>query len=188
MIELVVELFREIAHEIVVDPVKFGIELAQFAALVFIIKGIGFGFGEKPGMVTNMLRDRAERVRAELAEADSAIEELDAAHDLARETARRARSEARRIVADAKTRAADERVATLAAAEEEAAELRRQADQALAKERAEMLGGLREQLVELVAEGTKQILDQGYTAAEQRSLIQKAVIESLDDLETVSLS
>ena len=63
------ELLREAADEITGDPVKFVIELVQFGILLFIVKAVAFGMGGKPGMLTNMLSERRERVRAQLEDA-----------------------------------------------------------------------------------------------------------------------
>jgi F-type H+-transporting ATPase subunit b len=183
---LLEELFAEIVHEVAIDPFKFIVEAVQFVVLVLLVKAVAFGFGGKGGMLTNMLAERRERVAAELADADSASEELETARALAKDWARDARSAARRSVADAK-RTADERTSsTLLTTDTEVAELRIQADETLAKERRETLGSVREQLVDLVTCATRQILDEGFSPAEQRTMIQRAIVESLDDLETVS--
>jgi ATP synthase F0 subunit b len=184
---LLEELFAEIIHEIAIDPVKFIVELVQFVVLVLLVKAVAFGFGGRGGMLTNMLAERRQRVAAELADADSAIEELGTAQVLAKEWVREARSAARRSVADAKRAADEETVAAFAATDAEVAELLRQADETLVKEREETLGHVREQLVDLVTLSTRQILDEGFSPAEQRTMIQQAIVESLDDLETVSL-
>lgn len=182
-----VELLREAAHEITGDPMKFIIELVQFGILLFIVKAVAFGLGEKPGMLTNMLTERRERVRAQLEDAASANEQIVAGKQIVAERLKTARTEARRIVAEARRATEEERQSVLATVETEFAELREQAEAILDKERSEMLGGLQEQLIDLVTTATRQILDEGYTAAEQRELIQKSVMESLDELESVSL-
>jgi F0F1-type ATP synthase membrane subunit b/b' len=179
--------FVEALQEITRNPTTFAIELVQFGVLVLLIKAVGFGWGKRPGMVTNMLADRRERVRVSLEEAASADEELIAAHQVAQERLSAARTGARTAVSEARRSAEEEARRSTEAAANEVAEIRRQGDETLAKERAEMLGGVHEQLVDLVTLATRQVLDEGYTAAEQRALIQKSVVESLDDLESVSL-
>jgi F-type H+-transporting ATPase subunit b len=184
---MVLELLREIVREIAAKPVTFVVELVQFGVLVGIVWAVVVGFGEKRGMVANMLAERRRRIEEELLEADSAGAELQAARELALKRARAAHTEARKVVADAKHAADEEREATLATTEAEAEELRRQAEDTLAKERSEMLGHVQEQLVDLVTMSTRQILDEGFSAAEQRTMIQQAIAESLDELESVSL-
>lgn len=183
----IAELFAEAFHEIAAEPITFVVELVQFVVLLFIVKAIAIGFGEREGMVVGMLKDRRERLRLALDDAASASEELDAARVAAADMLSRARSEARRVVTEARRSADSEAAEVLAAVEVEAAEIEREVQETLAKERAEMLGGVHDQLVDLVTQATRQVLDEGYSPAEQRELIQKSVVESLGELESVSL-
>lgn len=181
------ELIAEIVHEVSAEPVTFAIELVQFGLLVFLIKAVAFGFRGKRGMVTGMLADRRENIGMRLADAASAAEELIAAREVAGERLSTARAEAREFVAQARASAEEEAAAVLANLEGEVTELRRQAEETLEKERAEMLGDVHEQLVDLVTMATRAVLEEGYTPSEQRQLIQRSVMESLDNLESVSL-
>lgn len=182
------ELLLEALHEITANPLTYAIEVVQFGFLVFLIYAVGIRFRGKPGMLTNMLTKRRERIVEALQDASSADEELDAARRISTQQLADARSEARRLVAEARRTAEEEARNVLAAIEDEVAQVRREAEQTIAKERTEMLSGVQEQLVDLVTQATRQMLDEGYTPAEQRALIQKSVMESLDDLESVTLS
>jgi len=182
------ELFKEIVHEITAKPIIFMVEIVQFGLLVLIIKAIGFGFGEKKGMLTNMLIERRERIASELQKAEEAERELILAKDKAQAILKEAKAEAEQIIKAAKQAAEQEQTAIVAAAEEEVNNIRKQAEESLEKERVEVLSGIHDQLVDLVTIATRQVLDEGFSPSEQRALVQKAVLASLDDLEGISLS
>ena len=183
-----VELFEEIVHEITGEPLKFLLEIIQFCLLVLIIKAIGFGFGEKKGMITNMLAERREKIVGQLQAVEEAEKELVLAEEKARFILNEAKTEAEQTIRAAKQAAEEEEAAHLAAIDEEAATIEKQAEESLEKERAEAMSGVHDQLVDLVTLGTRQVLDEGFSPSEQRALVQKAILSSLDDLEGISLS
>lgn len=181
------EVLREALHEIVAKPLVFLLELAQFAALVFIIKAIAFGLGGKSGTLTNMLAERRRRIGEQLDGVRIAEESLRQAHMDSVELVAVARTEAAATIRSARANAAAEAANTDAAAAREAEEVMAHAEQALAKERSEVLDGIRGRLVDVVAQATRQILDGGLPPAEQRARIQDAVLGSIDDLDAVGI-
>jgi F-type H+-transporting ATPase subunit b len=182
------EVLQESLHEIQHDPITFAIELVQFAILIFIIWVVAIGIGKRQGMLVKMLADRRERVAADLEEA--AEREMESASAPERAAQLRADAERRvaEIRADARQEAEQERARVLETTAEEIAEIERQTVETLERERSEALGGVNEQLVDVVTAAVRQILDEGFTPAQQRKMIQDAITKSLDDLESVSLS
>lgn len=186
--EVIAELGTEIAHEVRAEWVTLLIELVQFGILVFIIKAVAFGMGKRTGMVTNMLSSRTQRIADRLQEA--ATREADAveAPNRALEIVAQAQQAREFTLAEAHDMAAAERKRVLAEAEAQAAELAQQAEDTLVHEREEVLGGVRDVLLDVVAQSTRQVLDEGYSAGQQREMIESAILESLGDLESVAIN
>lgn len=183
------ELFAEIVHEITAEPVKFVVEIVQFLIFVAIIWGVGFrGFRKNKGMITNMLAERREKIRLQLERVREADNELRLAKEKAQPILQQARLEATQIIKEVKQTAEEERAAILAGAGEEISNIKKQTEETLEKERAEALSGIHDQLVDLVTIATRHILEEELSPSEQRALVQKAILASLDDLEGISLS
>jgi F-type H+-transporting ATPase subunit b len=152
----------------------------QFAVLAGIIWGVGFGFGQRRGMVTNMLAERHATVGDNVEEALASEKVLADAKREAGEKERAARAEARRIITEAK-RDAEKTVETARGdAEAEAALVTKRAENALVTEREEMQLELRDRLVEAVATATRAIMDEQMTVSEQRTLIESAIAASVE--------
>ena len=181
--ELIGELFAEIAHEITVDPGKFGIELVQFALLVAIVWAVAVGFGKRKGIVVNMLAKRQDRVGVGIARMKSADGVLEDARVRAAEIKQAGRDEAARIVSEARATARQERAQSKSASDAEAAQIRSRAKEVLDAELAEMHVEVRDRLVDVVAHATRSILNEGLTMAEQRDLIQNTVTGGIDRME-----
>jgi F-type H+-transporting ATPase subunit b len=178
------ELFAEIGHEIAKDPFKYGMEVAQFAALVGIVYFVAVGIGKKrKGVLVNMLAKRRDRVAASIERAETADEQLASAQERAATALDDARAEAGAILADARKVAAVETAQVRSAADAEAAAIRAHAAEVLDAELAEMHVEIRDRLVEVVAHATRSILNEGLTMAEQRDLIQGAVSAGIDRVE-----
>lgn len=185
--EVLRELGSEVVWELTHETTKLLIELVQFVILVFVIKMVAFGFGKREGMLVGMLGRRRERVAAQIEAADAqernAAEAPAEAHRLVEE----ARREAKGILAQARASATRERERIDAEAAEQAAELARQAEDTLVHERDDVLNGVRDVLLDVVARATRQVLDEGYSAGQQREMIESAILESIDDLESVAI-
>jgi F-type H+-transporting ATPase subunit b len=184
-----IELLTAAIHEIVIDPVKFAVELVQFAALLLIIKAVAVGLGKKSkGFLGNMLTERVKRVEAQMARIEAADAELSSALAEAKATVATARADARALHKEAVATAQREAIeAEQAAAVEEEAILQ-QARESLERERAEMLAVIHGQLVDVVVMATRQMLDQGLAPQEQREMVRRTILESLDDLDRVALA
>lgn len=186
--EVIIELWHEIVHEVTHETSTLIIELVQFAILVVLIKAVAFGIGKRSGMIPNMLARRQERVRAQLEEAAS--QEASAAEAPAQADAILvdAKQTSKALLAEARKTAQSERQRIMAEADEQVLELHRQAEDTLAHEREDVLGGVRDVLLDVVARATRQVLDEGYSAGQQREMIETAILDSIEDLESVAIN
>ena len=186
--EVIRELAAELAHELTHEWVTLLIELVQFAILIVLIKAVAFGMGSRRGMIPNMLDSRRERVSARLDEARERERESALAPQRADDILAEARVKTQSVLREAEERAQAEREKILAEAREQVEAIERQTTETLAHEREEVLGGVRDVLLDVVARGTRQVLDEGYSASQQKDMIQAAILDSIDGLESVTLN
>ena len=179
-VEMLGELFHEVVAEIQANPTTFIIELVQFVLLYAIVWVIAFGIGKRRGFVSNMLVERRARVGRDLEEADGAEAALQAARQSAESAVADARAEAKRVLTEARRSARAVRASSAKAAEKEADALREHARQLLEMEQQEMLAEARERLLEVVGSATRHILSERLSPAEQRALVQRAIMASLE--------
>jgi F-type H+-transporting ATPase subunit b len=177
------ELFAEIGREIAADPVKYGVEVLQFVILVALVWFVAMGLGKRKGMVVKILEGRRSRVASDLEGAAHAEERLESARAEAAEKVAAAKAESTRIVREARRMGRAETKSVLTAAKDEAAAMRRRAEEILEGERADMHRDVREQLVGLVALATRSILNESYSAAEQREMVQASVLAGIERIE-----
>lgn len=184
MIEHVAALFSEIAAEMGAEylhqPMRMLAETLQFAVLLGIVWVVALGFGSRKGFLANMLSERKDAVAARVEHASHAESALAAARSEATTLSRKGRAEARALVSEAKKECVALEADSRADADAECARIEERAHTALETEHEEMLLDLREQLVELVSSATRSILNEQLTASEQRSLIEQAILGSLD--------
>lgn len=174
------ELLSEMFHEIAGDPVRFAAEVVQFGLLVAIVWVVAIGVGRRSGFVRNMLTERRQRVGDRVQDARDSVGLLEDARAQASSKMRVARTEARRIIGEAKRKAEMIEAEAHAEADAEAQRIATRAEEALATELAEMHVDIREQLVDLVAQATRSVMNERLTLAEQRHLIEGAVLASVD--------
>lgn len=175
------ELFKEILHEITSKPVIFIVEIIQFAILIGIFVFIA------PRIVGKRLKERRERIIAELQEATKAKKEYAEATKEADAIVARAKEEARQIVRAAQESAKSESEATVVQAEQEAKDIILQAEQTIETEKNKVISEACEQLVSLVTVTTRRFLDEALTESERRALTQKIILSSLEEIEGISL-
>lgn len=177
MHEIITEIAAEVSHE----PMRVVAEVVQFALLVAIVWIVALGVGHRRGFVRNMLAERGKRVGERLSWAMSAEQGLADAKSSAKRQLREADAEARRIVAAAKLEAASIEETGRAETDAEVARILSRVDEALANEAADMHEELREQLVEIVAQATRSVMNERLSLFEQRELIEKAVLEAVGE-------
>lgn len=175
------ELFKEVLHEITSKPVIFIAEIIQFAIL------IGIFIFAVPRIVGKMLKERRERIIAELQEATKAKKEYTEVKKEANAIVAKAKEEARQIVREAQENAKREREAAVVQAEQEAKDIILQAEQTIETEKNKVISEACEQLVSLVTVTSRRFLDEALTESERRALTQKIVLSSLEEIEGISL-
>ena len=176
-----VELFKEVLHEITSKPVIFVVEIVQFAALAGIL---AFAIQR---IVGKMLRERRERIVTELRKASQVRKEYTATKKEADAVLARAKKEAREILKEAKENLTQERENAAVQAEQEAKEIVLQAERTIEAEKNQVLNETSEQLVSLVTVTTRRFIDEALTESERRALTQKIILTSLEEIESISL-
>jgi len=173
--EIAAEMGVEIAHA----PLRFAAEVVQFVLLIAIVWVVAVGFGKRRGFVANMLTERAHTVSGRLEASSHAEEDLKHAQQVAALKIRTANADARRVLADARREAEEFEASARNDADAEAKRILDRADTALATERAEMHLEVREELVELVSQATRSIMNEKVPLAEQRKLIETAILAGI---------
>jgi F-type H+-transporting ATPase subunit b len=180
-------LITEMIHEIGAHPWTFVAEVVQFVVLMLVIKVVAFGWGERKGVVTNMLAERRAKIAKELEDARLARNEASTAGTRAERIRRLARREAAEVLIAARREAAEESARIVALADEDLADIRSEVEETLDRERRELVGGVDDRLIDVVTAATRRVLDEGFSAAQQRRMIEDAIARSLDGLENVAL-
>ncbi len=176
---MVQEIMTEVIGEITADPLGYLLELAQFAILVFLVYAIAIGIRGRRGVLTGMISDRAVKTSTRLSGVGHSTDELQHAKKLASLRVRTARADARQMLTDARREAAENELKVHGAVEAEAQRVIERVDEALATEEAEMQAEVREELVDLVAQATRQLLNERMSVGEQRRLIEEHVLSSI---------
>ncbi len=170
------ELIQEGLRQITGKPLIFTVELVQFILLVLIIRFL------LPRIVGTALKERHNRIAADVEKADQA----DAAYAKAQEQAAAlvdtARAEARRTIEAARTAALEERRAGLDRAEQEANAILLQAGQAIETEKQRVTSEASEQLVTLITLVTRRFIEESLTESERRAVTQKLILASLKEM------
>lgn len=158
---------------------RFVAEIVQAAIIVGAVWVIAIGWGERKGFVLNMLNERRAKVRAHLETASRAEQDLAHAKQISALKVRSANADARRTIADAKLEAEQYEAKAKSDADTEAERITQRAESALETELAEMSLEIREELVDLVAQATRAIMNEKMTVAEQRKLIEDTIIANV---------
>ena len=176
---MIAQILSAIVKEITEQPMMVIAEFVQSIALVVIVWGVAIGFGNRRGMILNMLDERATHVKKQLEHAEGAKDELESARTDAEKRLAEARTEAERLRTEADAEVAKSEVDARASADAEAERIVERASLALTNERAQMLADLRDELVDLVSEATRSIMNEALTVAEQRDRIEAAIAEGI---------
>jgi F0F1-type ATP synthase membrane subunit b/b' len=171
------ELLQDVLHEITGDPVLFAAEVLQFLLLLVIIRFLLRRVAGKD------LRERRERIAAELEKAGRADAAYADAGKQAEAIMARAREEAQRVREHAVTTAGQERRAGQERIEREAAAIVLQAEQSIEADKNKAVHEASEQLVELVGQVTRRFLEEALTESERRALMQKLILARLQEME-----
>lgn len=185
---MVSEILSEVWHHMSGEPLNFGLEVLQFLILAALVYGVGWGFGKRRGFVRNMLSEAHAGIGERVSRAQAMPVRLGEARDAAAVRKREARAEARKLIADARIEAERLQADGQSQADAEAARLLRHAEEALENERAEAQAEIRERLIDVVARSTRAIMNERLSMAEQRKLIEGAVLASVSGSQSLEAS
>ncbi len=171
------ELIQEVLREITGQPLIFTVEVVQFLLLVAIV-----GFLLRRILGTR-LKERRERIAAEVEKADRADAAYAEAQQQAAALVAGARTESQRIIEEARTTAQEERRTGLDRVKEEADAILLQARQAVETEKAKVAGEASERLVTLISEVTRRFIEEALTESERRAVTEKLILAGLKEME-----
>jgi F-type H+-transporting ATPase subunit b len=171
------EALRAALREVTARPMSYLAEVVQFLVLA---GAIGWA-ARRP--VARRLAARRERIAAELAEAERAEQEFVAMGDEARAAIAKAEEDAPGIVTAARERAEKELATGIALAEAEAEQAIRLACEAVEREKARVAAEASGRLLKLTTEIARRYLDEFLSEGERRSMTERVILESLEEME-----
>ena len=171
------EALRAALRQVTERPVPFLAEVVQFLVLAGLI-----GLTARR-WIGKRLAGRRERIATELAEAELAESECVTMGDEARAAIASAEEEAPGIIVAAREQAERERKAWIAQAEAEADQAIRLARETVEREKAKVAAEASERLVKLTTETARRYLDEFLSEGERRSMTEKVILDSLEEME-----
>ncbi len=171
------ELIQDVLHQITGEPLVFTVEVVQFLLLVLIIRFLLFR------IVGTALRERRQRIAADIEKADQADATYAKAQQQAAALVTAAREAAQRTIEAARTAAQDEHRIGLDKVEQDANTILLQARQAIEIEKKRVDAEASEQLVALVTLVTRRFIEESLTENERRAVTQKLILASLNEIE-----
>jgi F0F1-type ATP synthase membrane subunit b/b' len=172
-----IELIQEVLREITGKPLLFAVEFVQFLLLVAVVRFL------LPRIVGRGLKERRERIAAEVQKADLADAAYAEAERQAAALIAEARAEARRGIEAARAAAQEERRTGLEQAEQEAKAILLQAQQTVETDKARVTGEASERLVTLITQVTRRFIEESLTESERRAVTEKLILASLKEME-----
>ncbi len=173
------ETLNLIIEEVGGNPVKFGVELLQFAILFAAFWVLAIGFRNRKGILVNAIDRQAQQTTADLALVESAPSIVASARVDAERIRKEAHTEAEGLVREATMEAESIRREAAESAEAESSAILERADVAVQTEVAEMQAEVRDMLVNIVADATRSVMNEQLSLPEQRELIQHAILASV---------
>lgn len=180
---MVSEILNELVREVQDFPLRLVAEVVQFLILAAIVWFFAIGFGKRRGIIVSSLQKRHDRVKDRLTEAKTLEGDLGRAKTETAEQVKSAKAEARRLKSEAALEAQRIEAESRSDADAEAERMLKRVDEALGAETEEMRATLREELVEVVAYASRKVLNENSSPAEQRDLIEKAVLAATGSVE-----
>lgn len=177
--QAVVETINLMIEEVGGNPVKFGVEVVQFAILAAAFWFLAIGFGSRRGILVNAVDRRADETKADLALVESAPSIVESARMDAERIRTEADSEAEGLLREATMESESIRREAKDSADAESAAILERAEIAVQTEHAEMQAEVRDILVNVVADATRSVMNEQLSLPEQRDLIQHAILDSL---------
>jgi len=171
------DLLREFLREVTGAPARFAAELLQSVILLAIIWWAGRRW------LGRRLAERQAEIATAVAEAAAAEREYPRIQEEARAVAAGVEPEKAAIARAAAERAEQERRAALDRLEAEARQVVTQARQTIESEKRRVLREASDRLAILTTETARRYLDEMLSASELHGLTQKAILESLQEME-----
>jgi len=169
---LLSEAFREMSAH----PVEYAAEVLQSALLLVLLVWAARRY------VRGQLGTRHDRIAADLADTDVAVETADRLTKEAREAVERSRAEAEALVRAATDEAERGTVAAAAAIETEAGRIVAQAGRTVEEEKATVRREAAERLVQLTADTARRYLEEMLSDEERRALTRHAILAVLEEI------
>lgn len=157
-----------------VRPVLLVTHIVNFALLLFLLQR----FLYRP--ILNILKERRERIREGLAEAERVKAEAEEQRKQYEEELAQQRQESQRRIQQAMQASEEAKEEILAEARKEAEQIKQRAREEIEYERRQALEQLRSQVADLSLLAAKRVLDGAIDESVQRELIQNFIDEELD--------
>ena len=170
------ELIQEVLLEITAKPLLFVVEIVQFLLLVFIVRLILIR------VLGTTLKERRERIAADVEKADQADAAYAAAQQQAAALTAGALAETKRSIEVARTAAQDERRLGLNEAEQEAKAIILQAQQTVETEKGRVAGEASEELVTLITQVVRRFIEETLSESERKAVTQKLILASMKEM------
>jgi F0F1-type ATP synthase membrane subunit b/b' len=170
------ELLREAISDLTADPVRSLVEVAQSLFLLLALAWVGRRFARR------QLATRQARVAGELAAAETAERDGIRLQEEARGVVEGIERQVADILKAARDQAEQERATSLARIETDAGQMVLQARQTVESEKNRVVREASDRLIRLTAEAARRYLDEFLTESQRRALIQKAILESLEEM------
>jgi F0F1-type ATP synthase membrane subunit b/b' len=170
------DLLREAIGALTADPVRSLVEVAQSLFLLVVLGWAGRKFARR------QLAARQARVAAELAAAETAERDGIRLQEEARGVVAGIERQVADILRAARDQAEQERETSAARIETDAGQMVLQARQTVESEKNRVVREASDRLIHLTAEAARRYLDEILTESQRRALIQKAILESLEEM------
>lgn len=170
------ELLRQVLSDLAANPVRSAVEVLQSLLLLVIVVWAASKFARR------QLGERHSRIAAELTAAETAEREGTGMEAKARDLAAGIEQQVAEVLRVAHEQAEQERKTATAQVAADAEQAVVQARQSVEREKQRLAREASERLVRLTAEAARRYLDEVLTENQRRTLIQRAILESLEEM------
>jgi len=170
------ELLRQVLGDLAANPLRTAVEVLQSVILLVIVVWAGRIFARR------RLEERHSRIAAELAAAEAAEREGAELEAKARGLAAGIEQQAAEVLRGSREQAEQERKTSVAQLATDAEQTVVQARQSVEQEKQRVVREATERLVRLTAEASRRYLDEVLTENQRRTLIERAILESLEEM------
>jgi F-type H+-transporting ATPase subunit b len=174
------ELLQEVLHEITGRPLVFAAEIVHFVLLILIVQML------LHRTVGKRLRERRERIIAEIDRANRADEDYADAEQQAATLVADARARAQRVIEAAQAAAHEHHQSGIEQAERDAEAIISQAKQTIETEKERVTREAADRLTDLITRATRRFIDEALTEDERRTMTQKLILTRLKGVEGAS--